>query len=206
MSVFKLGLTGSIGMGKSTTANMFREAGIPVFDSDAVVHELYAKGGEAVPYIAAAFPNSVENGEVSRASLSKALQADPSGFDRLNAIVHPLVSDRRQAFLENARKRGATIVVFDIPLLFETGGETSVDGVLAVTAPADVQRARVLARGGMTQEKFKQILTRQTPDAEKRKRADFLIDTSLGLEAARKSVEELIAKLKNNANQPIADA
>jgi dephospho-CoA kinase len=201
MSVYKLGLTGSIGMGKSTTANMFREAGIPVFDSDAVVHALYARGGEAVPLIEAAFPGCVEDGEVSRAKLSAALADDVSGFDRLNALVHPLVAAKRQHFLEAARQAGAPIVVLDIPLLFETGAETSVDGILVVTAPEAVQRERVMAREGMTEAKFQQILSRQVPDAEKRKRADFLIDTSLGFEAARKSVEELIAGLKAATNQ-----
>lgn len=201
MSVYKLGLTGSIGMGKSTTANMFRDAGIPVFDSDAAVHALYARGGEAVPLIAAAFPGSVEDGEVSRAKLSAVLAKDASGFDRLNAIVHPLVAAKRRDFLEAARQAGAPIVVLDIPLLFETGAETSVDGVLVVTAPEAVQRERVMAREGMTEAKFQQILSRQVPDAEKRKRADFLIDTSLGFEAARKSVEELIAGLKAASNQ-----
>ena len=201
MSVYKLGLTGSIGMGKSTTANMFRDSGIPVFDSDAAVHALYARGGEAVPLIEAAFPGSIEDGEVSRAKLSAALAEDVSGFDRLNAIVHPLVAVKRRDFLEAARQAGAPIVVLDIPLLFETGAETSVDGILVVTAPEAVQRERVMAREGMTEAKFQQILSRQVPDAEKRKRADFLIDTSQGFEAARKSVEELIAGLKAASNQ-----
>lgn len=201
MSVYKLGITGSIGMGKSTTAKMFREAGIPVFDSDAVVHELYARGGKAVPLIEAAFPGVIDNGEVCREKLSSALAADPTGFDRLNALVHPLVLETRQAFLEDTRKNGAPLVVFDIPLLFETGAEASVDGILVVTAPEEVQRERVMGRAGMTEAKFKQILSRQIPDAEKRKRADFLIDTSLGYEAARKSVEELIAELKAGSNQ-----
>lgn len=201
MSVYRLGLTGSIGMGKSTTAEMFREAGIPVFDSDAIVHELYARGGEAVPLIAEAFPSVIENGEVSREKLSTVLAAEPSGFDRLNAIVHPLVLEKRQVFLEKAGQDGAPLVVFDIPLLFETGAETSVDGVLVATAPEAVQRERVLGRPGMTEAKFDQILSRQTPDSEKRKRADFLIDTSLGHEAAWKSVEELIAELMGRSNQ-----
>jgi len=201
MSVYKLGLTGSIGMGKSTTANMFREAGIPVFDSDAVVHALYAAGGEAVPLIEVAFSGSVDEGEVSRAKLSEALQADPTGFDRLNAIVHPLVLERRQEFLEAAKANGAALVVFDIPLLYETSGHTNVDGVLVVTAPENIQRQRVLARKGMTKAKLDQILTRQIPDAEKRQRADFVIETHYGLEAARKSVEDLILKLKTESNQ-----
>ncbi|WP_394693285.1 dephospho-CoA kinase [Hyphobacterium sp.] len=201
MSVYKLGLTGSIGMGKSTTASMFRDAGIPVFDSDAVVHELYGPGGKAVSLIETAFPGCIENGAVSRAKLSAALASDPGGFDRLNAIVHPLVAQTRHEFLRQAELEGEALVVFDIPLLFETGGEAGVDGVLVVTAPAEIQRDRVLARDGMTLAKYNQILSRQTPDAEKRLRADFIIDTSEGLEAARKAVDDLISKLKHETNQ-----
>lgn len=201
MSVYRLGLTGSIGMGKSTTARMFAESGIPVFDSDAIVHELYAPGGEAVEPVGKAFPGVVDDSGISREKLSAALAGDPSGFDRLNAIVHPLVAARRARFLEEAESGGKTLVVFDIPLLYETGGEAAVDGILVVTAPADVQAARVLQRPGMTRRKFDQILSRQLPDAEKRARADFTIDTSQGLEAARKDVEELIAKLSRPANQ-----
>lgn len=201
MSIYKLGLTGSIGMGKSTTASMFREAGIPVFDSDAVVHQLYGPGGKAVPLIATAFPGSVENGIVSRTKLSEMLASDSTGFDRLNSIVHPLVAECRHEFLKHAKREGEELVVFDIPLLFETGGEASVDGVLVVTAPADIQRDRVLARKGMTMARFEQILSRQTPDSEKRERADFVIDTSGGMSEARKAVDALIFKLKADPNQ-----
>ena len=201
MSIYKLGLTGSIGMGKSTTAAMFRDAGIPVFDSDAVVHQLYGPGGKAVPLIKAAFPGCVENDAVSRTKLSEALASDPTGFDRLNAIVHPLVAEARHEFVRQAAIKCEPLVVFDIPLLFETGGETGVDGVLVVSAPAEVQRDRVLAREGMTLAKFNQILSRQTPDSEKRARADFIIDTSEGIGAARKAVDELISKLKRRPNQ-----
>ncbi|MEE2526633.1 dephospho-CoA kinase [Hyphobacterium sp. HN65] len=200
MSPYKLGLTGSIGMGKSTTAKMFAEAGIPVFDSDAVVHALYAAGGDAVAPVEAAFPGVVTRTGISREKLSEALARDPSGFDRLNAIVHPLVAARRADFLEAAAKSGQDLVIFDIPLLFETGGEAWVDGVLVVTAPADIQAARVLERPGMTREKFAQILSRQMPDEEKRNRADFIIDTSKGFDFARKAVDELIAKLSHQSN------
>lgn len=201
MTIYKLGLTGSIGMGKSTTASMFRDARIPVFDSDAVVHQLYGPGGKAVPLIKAAFPGCVENDAVSRTKLSEALASDPTGFDRLNAIVHPLVAEARHEFVRQAAIKGEPLVVFDIPLLFETGSETGVDGVLVVSVPAEVQRDRVLAREGMTLAKFNQILSRQTPDSEKRARADFIIDTSEGIGAARKAVDELISKLKRRTNQ-----
>lgn len=201
MAIYKLGLTGSIGMGKSTTADMFADAGIPVFDSDAVVHRLYAPGGAAVGPVEAAFPGVTEQQGVSRAKLSEALARDPQGFDRLNAIVHPLVAREREVFLSRAQSDGHALVVFDIPLLFETGGEAHVDGVLVVTAPADVQRSRVLSRPGMTEDKLEQILARQTPDAEKRQRADFLIDTSKGMDAARKAVDSLIAELSAASNR-----
>lgn len=201
MGLYKLGLTGSIGMGKSTTARMFADAGVPVFDSDAVVHRLYAPGGAAVDVVEAAFPGVVEDGAISRDKLSAALARNASGFDRLNAIVHPLVAAEREGFLADAVAAGHELVVFDIPLLFETGGDALVDGILVVTAPADVQRARVLARPGMTEEKFTQILNRQTPDAEKRQRADFIIDTSHGLEAAQKAVDSVIAELSARSNQ-----
>ncbi|WP_421789554.1 dephospho-CoA kinase [Hyphobacterium sp.] len=206
MKVYKLGLTGSIGMGKSTTASMFADAGVPVFDSDAIVHDLYAKDGGAVAPLESVFPEAIENGAVSRLRLSALLAQDPSRFEVLNRIVHPLVSERREAFLEKAAQAGHDLVVFDIPLLFETGGDGLVDGVLVVTAPEGIQRERVLARPGMTEKKFDYILSQQTPDAEKRARADFLIDTSKGLEFAQKAVEELIGKLKKSANQPSKNA
>jgi dephospho-CoA kinase len=201
MTICRLGLTGSIGMGKSTTARMFAEAGVPVFDSDAVVHRLYAAGGAAVAPVAAAFPGVVEDGAISRPKLSAALAGDSGGFDRLNAIVHPLVAREREHFLAEAEADGHRLVVFDIPLLFETGGDALVDGVLVVTAPESVQRQRVLARPGMTDAKLDQILSRQTPDAEKRERADFIIDTSEGLDAARKAVDSLIVELSERSNR-----
>lgn len=187
-------------MGKTTTASMFAAAGIPVFDSDAIVHRLYAKGGAAVESVGKAFPESLENGSISRSELSDCLKKDPIGFEKLNAIVHPLVADARADFLEKVRAEGADLVVFDIPLLFETGSEDQLDGVLVVTAPEAVQRERVMGREGMTEEKFTNILFRQLPDAEKRARADFIIDTSKGLEPARLAVEGLILHLKASAN------
>ena len=185
-----LGLTGSIGMGKSTAANFFAEAGVPVHDADAVVHALY--GGEAVPAIAAAFPGTVVNGQVDRAKLGAAVLDDPSALQRLEAIVHPLVSAAKARFLADAQARGAKIVVLDIPLLFETGGEARVDAVVVVSAPVDVQRERVLARPGMTPDKLDALLARQMPDSEKRKRADFVVDTAQGFDAARAQVREIL--------------
>lgn len=188
-----LGLTGSIGMGKSTTAGMFEEAGIPVHDSDAAVHRLFE--GAAVEPVEAAFPGVAVEGHIDRERLGKAVLGDPEALRRLEAIVHPLVRAEADAFLARHRAAGAPLVVLDIPLLFETGGESRVDRILVVTAPADVQRARVLARPGMNEAKFDAILARQTPDEEKRRRADFVIDTSRGLEAAREDVERVIAAL-----------
>lgn len=190
---FRLGLTGGIGMGKSTAAQMFRELGHPVWDADAAVHELYAPGGGAVAPVAAAFPGTERDGGIDRAALRRALAADPLGFQRLEGIVHPLVAADRAGFV--ARHADAPIVVLDIPLMYETGADAAMDGVAVVSAPAGVQRARVMARAGMTEENFQMILSRQMPDAEKRRRADFLIDTGKGLEAARKQVEEIIATL-----------
>lgn len=188
-----IGLTGSIGMGKTTTAALFAEAGAPVWDADAAVHRLYARGGAAVAPIAQAFPDAVVDGAVDRARLSARLAQDPPAFARLEAIVHPLVAADRQAFLDQAAARGVEVVVLDIPLLFETGGETRVDKVVVVSASPELQRQRVLARPGMTAERFEALLARQVPDAEKRARADFVIDTSNGLEAARRQVGEVLA-------------
>ena len=188
-----LGLTGSIGMGKSTTAAMFRDAGIPVHDADAAVHELYS--GVAAPMIEAAFPGTVDNGVVDRGKLGERVIGKPGELKRLEAIVHPLVAGIRNRFLEEAAAGGAKLAVLDIPLLFETGGEKLCDYVAVVTAPAEIQRARVLARPGMTEEKFQAILAKQVPDAEKRKRADFIVDTSQGLEAARQQVDAIISQL-----------
>jgi dephospho-CoA kinase len=188
-----LGLTGSIGMGKSTTAAMFRDLDIPVHDADATVHDLYR--GEAVQPVAARFPGALKDGVIDRKALSALLAEAPDGFRDLEAIIHPLVRAREAAFLAKEREKGVPLVVLDIPLLYETGGEARVDKVVVVTCDPETQRARVLARPGMTEEKFQLILSRQMPDAEKRRRADFIIDTGRGLEAARKQVEEVIAEL-----------
>lgn len=188
-----LGLTGSIGMGKSTTAKMFAEAGVPVHDSDEAVHRLYA--GAAAPLVEAAFPGIVQDGSVDRTRLAERVLGNPEALKTLEGIVHPLVRADASAFLEKHRQAGAPIAVLDIPLLFETGGRDRVDRVVVVTAPAEVQRARVLARPGMTEQKFEAILARQVPDAEKRRLADFIIDTGAGMDAARAAVAEVIAAL-----------
>lgn len=185
-----LGLTGSIGMGKSTTAQMFRDAGVPVHDADATVHALYS--GKAAPLIEGAFPGTVANGVVDRAKLGASVLGKPEAMAKLEAIIHPLVHQAERDFLvANAE---TPLVVLDVPLLYETGGEGRVDAIVVVTAPKDVQRARVLARSGMNEDKLAAILARQVPDAEKRKRADHLIDTSLGMDAARAVVADIIRK------------
>jgi dephospho-CoA kinase len=194
-----LGLTGSIGMGKSTTAQMFREAGVPVYDADAAVADLYVKGGAAVEPLEAAFPGVTRDGAVDREALRLRVLGDDAAMTRLNSVVHPLLGRDRTEFLRQAEASGADILVFDIPLLFETGGERNMDAVAVVTAPADVQRARVLAREGMTPERLDAILSRQTPDAEKRARADFVIDTGKGLEPARAEVTRILAALRHPA-------
>lgn len=188
-----LGLTGSIGMGKSTTAKIFVEEGIPVHDSDEAVHRLYA--GKAAPLIEAAFPGTVRDGVVDREILGRHVIGNAAAMERLEQIIHPLVRADADAFLDRARDAGAPVAVLDIPLLFETGGRGRVDKVVVVTAPADVQRERVLARPGMTVEKFEAILARQVPDAEKRRLADFVVETGHGLEAARGQVRDIIAEL-----------
>ena len=187
---FLLGLTGSIGMGKSTTSALFRAAGVAVHDADETVHRLYA--GAAVPQIEAAFPGTTAVGGVDRARLAAAVLGRPEALARLEAIIHPLVQAEEQAFLGRCRKEGADVAVLDVPLLLETGGEARCDAVVVVTAPAAVQRERVLARPGMTAEKFEAILARQMPDAEKRRRAHFLVDTSRGLVAARHQVRSIL--------------
>ncbi|MBC7152445.1 MAG: dephospho-CoA kinase [Rhizobium sp.] len=189
-----LGLTGSIGMGKSTTAGLFAEQGIPVNDADRVVHDLYR--GEAVAPIRALFPEAVRDGVVDRALLAQTLAKNPAKFRVLEAIVHPLVRERERQFLEAQRAVGADLVVLDIPLLFETGGQDRVDRIVVVSCDADIQRRRVLERPGMTPEKFEMILSRQLPDAEKRARADYVIDTGHGIEAARDRVTGIIAELR----------
>lgn len=188
-----LGLTGSIGMGKSTTGRMFMDEGVPVHDSDAAVHRLYS--GAAAPLIAARFPGTVTDGTVDRARLAEAVLGKPEAFRALEEIVHPLVRQDADTFVAEHQKKATPIVVLDIPLLFETGGQDRVDRIVVVTAPAEEQRKRVLSRPGMTEEKFAGILARQVPDAEKRRRADFIIDTGKGMEAARKAVRAVIDEL-----------
>lgn len=188
--MFVIGLTGSVGMGKTTTARMFAERGVPVHDSDAAVHLLYS--GALVPEIEAAFPGTTADGRVDRSKLAAKVLGNPDALKRLEAIVHPQVREAERRFLASATADGATAVVLDIPLLFETGGETRVDAVVVVTAPAEMQHGRVLERPGMTLEKFEAILAKQMPDAEKRRRADFIVDTGQGLDHARKQVDEIL--------------
>jgi dephospho-CoA kinase len=185
-----LGLTGSIGMGKSTTAKLFAEAGVPVYDADATVHRLYE--GEAVPFIEAAFPGTTVNGKVDRARLSARVVHDPAAIKQLEQVVHPMLGSSRQKFLEEAEHSGAPVAVVDVPLLYETGGEKRVDAVVVVTTSPEIQRERILARDNMTGEKLDAILTRQLPDAEKRKRADFVVDTSHGLGPVRAQIRDIL--------------
>lgn len=188
-----LGLTGSIGMGKSTTAQMFMDEGVPVHDADAAVHRLYA--GEAAPHVEALFPGTVTEGVVDRTRLAEAVVGKPQALKQLEALIHPMVRAASDRFLEENRAKGTPIVVLDIPLLFEKGGRERVDKVVVVTASPEVQRERVLSRPGMTKEKFETILALQMPDEEKRQRADFIIDTGQGVEPARKAVREIIRGL-----------
>ncbi len=185
-----LGLTGSIGMGKSTTAKLFAEAGVPVYDADAAVHMLYE--GEAVSAIEAAFPGTTANGKVDRNKLSARVVHDPAAIKRLEQIVHPMLGASRQKFLDDAERSGAPVAVVDVPLLFETGGEKRVDAVVVVTTTPELQRQRILARDNMTSEKLDAILARQLPDAEKRRRADFVVDTSDGLEPVRLRIRDIL--------------
>ncbi|MGH6764124.1 MAG: dephospho-CoA kinase [Bradyrhizobium sp.] len=185
-----LGLTGSIGMGKSTTAKLFVEAGAPVYDADATVHLVYE--GEAVPAIEAAFPGSTANGSVDRARLSALVVHDPAAIRRLEQIVHPMLRTYHQKFLEDAERSGAPVAVVDVPLLFETGGESRVDAVVVVTTTPEIQRQRILARDNMTGGKLDAILARQMPDAEKRRRADFVVDTSHGLDPVRSRIRDIL--------------
>ena len=189
-----LGLTGSIGMGKTTTSHMFAAEGAPVHSADAVVHQLYA--GKAAPLIEAAFPGTVTNGVVDRERLAARVLDDPDALKRLEAIVHPLVRAEEEAFLEAARQRGACLAVLDVPLLFETGADSRCDKIVVVTAPPEIQRERVLARPGMTEAKLEAILARQVPDEEKRARADFIVDTGNGMEAARLAVRAIVRRCK----------
>ncbi|MCO6408814.1 dephospho-CoA kinase [Hoeflea alexandrii] len=188
-----IGLTGSIGMGKSTTSEMFKSLGVPVISADEIVHDLYS--AEAAPLIEAAFPGTTTGGVVDRQALSAKLMAAPEGFARLEAIIHPLVRAREKQFVDEAADRGETLVLLDIPLLFETGSTDRVDTVIVVSCAPEIQRQRVMARPDMTAEKFEAILSRQTPDAEKRARADYVIDTGQGLEAARAQVNDIVAEL-----------
>jgi dephospho-CoA kinase len=197
--MFVVGLTGSIGMGKSETATLFARLGIPVHDSDAAVHALYAQGGAVVAAIAKAFPGTVAGGAVDRAALARALKDDAAAFGRLEAIVHPLVAKARRDFIARAAEQGARLVVVDIPLLYESGAERDVDAVVVVSAPAQTQRARVLARPGMNAEKFEALHARQMPDAEKRAKADFVIETGKGLEHAFESVKTVAEALRRRA-------
>ncbi|WP_027535002.1 dephospho-CoA kinase [Bradyrhizobium sp. WSM3983] len=188
-----LGLTGSIGMGKSTTARLFAEAGVPVYDADAAVHQLYE--GEAAPAIEAAFPGTTANGKVDRAKLSARVVHDPAAIKQLEQIVHPMLGASRQKFLADAEAAKAPVVVLDIPLLFETGGEKRVDAVVVVSTSLELQRERVLARGTMDEAKLDAIIAKQMPDAEKRKRADFVVDTSHGLEPVRAQITHILAEV-----------
>lgn len=188
-----LGLTGSIGMGKSTTAKLFAEAGVPVYDADAAVHQLYE--GEAAPAIEAAFPGTTANGKVDRSKLSARVVHDPAAIKQLEQIVHPMLGASRQKFFADAEAAKAPVVVLDIPLLFETGGEKRVDAVVVVSTSPEIQRERVLARGTMDEAKLDAIIAKQTPDAEKRKRADFVVDTSHGLEPVRAQITHILAEV-----------
>ena len=195
--MIKLGLTGSIGMGKSTTAQIFADKGVPVYDADAVVHQLYQS--EAVPLIADAFPEAVIDGQVDRKILSASVLGKPEQLKKLENIVHPLVHAKEQQFLRDAKAKGAKLVVLDIPLLFETGGTGRVDKILVVSAPYEIQRERVLSREGMTEEKFQAILARQMPDEVKRAKADFIVDTGQDKDFARQQVFSILEKLQNTA-------
>jgi dephospho-CoA kinase len=188
--MFILGLTGSIGMGKTTTASLFAEEGAPVHDADAAVHRLYE--GEAAPLIEAVFPGSTRNGRVDRQKLGALVLGNEVALKELEHIVHPLVQKQEVKFIADAKARNAPVVVLDIPLLFETGAEARVDAVVVVSAPADMQRLRAFERPGMTEEKFKAILANQMPDAEKRARADFIVDTGRGIEYARGQVRKIL--------------
>ena len=188
-----LGLTGSIGMGKSTTAKLFAEAGVPVYDADATVHQLYE--GEAAPAIEAAFPGTTAGGKVDRQKLSARVVHDPAAMKQLEQIVHPMLGASRQKFFEEAERAGAPVTVVDVPLLYETGGEKRVDAVVVVTTSPENQRARIMARGTMTSEALDSILARQLPDAEKRKRADFVVDTSDGLDPVRAQIRDILQQV-----------
>jgi dephospho-CoA kinase len=194
-----LGLTGSIGMGKSTTAGFFADEGVPVHDADSAVHRLYA--GAAAPLIEAAFPGTAVDGVVDRQKLARRVLGDPAALARLEAIVHPLVRGEEERFLAASEAAGVTVAVLDIPLLFETGGDQRCDRVVVVSAPADVQHARALERPGMTEDKFQAILAQQLPDSDKRRRADFVVDTSQGFDSARAQVRAILRELARMPNR-----
>lgn len=198
--MLKIGLTGSIGMGKSTTAEMFRAEGAPVYDSDRAVHEIYA--GPAAARIEALFPGTTVDGVVDRARLAARVLGDAEALRLLESVVHPLVREKRLAFLEERRRLGDRLVVFDIPLLFETGAESEVDAIVVVSAPEEIQKARVLTRPGMTEEKFAALSAKQVPDSEKRRRADFIVHTDRGLDAAREEVRAILRALAEWKGRP----
>ncbi|MGE5566653.1 MAG: dephospho-CoA kinase [Parcubacteria group bacterium] len=199
-----VGLTGSIGMGKSTTAAMFRDEGVPVYDADAAVHEIYAPGGAAVAPIEAAFPGTTGPNGVDRAKLSARVVGHPEELKRLESIVHPLIAESRARFFADAQAKGADIVVLDIPLLFETGGEKAMNAVVVVSAPAEVQRSRVLGREGMDEAKLDAILARQMKNEEKCARAHFVVDTGQGLDHARAQVRDILATLRREGVPALA--
>ncbi len=198
MTIKLLGLTGSIGMGKSTVGKMFEKEGIPIYNVDAEIHKLYQPGGAAVAPIEEAFPEAIIDGRVDRPTLSKLVLGDDAAIKRLEHIVHPLVGLDRSNFISDAEQNGHTFVLLDVPLIFETGGEKNFDTIIVVSAPKDIQRARVLARDDMTEEKFEAILARQTPDAIKREKADFVIDTNCSEEETYIQVQNLVRKLKED--------
>jgi dephospho-CoA kinase len=188
-----LGLTGSMGMGKSTTAKLFAEAGVPVYDADATVHKVYES--EAAPAVEAAFPGTTVDGKVDRPKLSAKVVGDPEAIRRLEAIVHPMLRSYHQSFLDDAERSGVPVAVVDVPLLFETGGDKRVDAVVVVSTSPEIQRQRILARGTMTEEALDALLARQMPDAEKRARADFVVDTSNGLDPVRARIRDILAEV-----------
>ncbi|GHF15475.1 dephospho-CoA kinase [Kordiimonas sediminis] len=193
-----IGLTGSIGMGKSATAKMFEANGVPVFDADAAVHALQGIGGRALPLIEKEFPGSVADGVLDRPALGAMVFGDAAALKRLEAIMHPLVAEERQAFVHSAESAGKDIILFDEPILFEMGGDKACDYVVVVSAPASEQRTRVLARPNMTPEKFENILAKQMPDAEKRSKADFIVDTGKGFDHAEMQVKQIVEKIRED--------
>lgn len=201
--MIRVGLTGSIGMGKTTTAGMFADLGVPVFDADGCVHALYGPGASGSRRLRRRFPDVVSDDGVDRRALSQRIQDDRAALKDLERLIHPLVGHERRLFVRHAKRRGADVVVFDIPLLFESGGDRGVDAIVVVTAPADVQRERVLSRPGMTPTLFDAILERQVPDSVKRARADYVIDTSRGLTAARRDVWRVFTELRRRARRKV---